>query len=218
MNPERKFHSIIISITTAIIFATWLLLIEIIKSNPFLSVILGGLISIGIYRSLVLLFLTFFRNIRWFKKIILGPYFMEGTWAGYFIGNKNQIRFFVETFEQNLSKLVIRGKSYKEDNGFHGSWIAETTNIDILLGKLSYKYQTDAIDNTFINPGIAEFVFERSSSHKPPIILIGFSSDLYNPKKLIAIEEKISNKTMYDFDAALDNAKKVYERNKNRIK
>lgn len=217
MNPELKFHSIIISITTAIVFFVWLGLNKVIAAHPFFAVVLSGLISLGIYKFLALLFLSFFRNTRMVKRFILGPNYMEGIWAGFFVGHKNRIRLFFEIFEQDLSRTIIRGRVFRDEGGYHGSWIAEDATIDPVRAKLTYHYQTDAIGNTFINPGIASFDIERPAAHKGPVRLIGFSSDLFNPHKLMAFEEKVSDDTIIESRDALEKAKEVYEKYKGHV-
>lgn len=217
MNPELRFHSIIISFTTAIVFLVWLGLNKVITTYPFIAVVLSGLISLGIYKTLALLLLASFRNVRLVKIFILGPRYMEGIWAGFFIGHKNRIRYFFEIFEQDLTRTIIRGRVFRDDGSFHGSWIAEDATIDPLRGKLTYHYQADAIGNTFINPGIGSFDIDRPASHQSPVRLTGFSSDLFNPHKLIAFEEKVSEKTMIESIEALNLAKQIYEKNKGHV-
>ena len=212
MTPELKFHSIVISSTTAIVFSAWVLLNSIIVNYPLAAVVLSGFVSLGIYRFLVIFLLSIFRNVRFFKKFVLGPSFMEGLWVGFFVGNKNKIRLFVEIFEQDISSTTIRGRAFRDDGTYHGSWIAENVTIDINKAKLTYHYQTDAIGNTFINPGIASFEMERQGRNKPPVKLIGFSSDLYSPYKLMAMEDKISEKTMIDCSEAFQKAKEVHKK------
>jgi hypothetical protein len=218
MTPELRFHSIVISITTAIVFLVWLGLNAVIIRFPFTAVVLSGLISIGLYRTLTLLFLSLFRNFGFVKKFILGPRYMEGVWAGFFIGHKNKVRFFFEIFEQNLSRTIIRGRVFRADGSFHGSWIAEDATIDPTRGKLTYHYKTDAIGNTFINPGIGSFDIDRPAGHKAPEKLFGFSSDLFNPHKLVAFEEKILASTMIESAEAFKMAKRIYEKNKDHVK
>ena len=213
MKPIIKFNSIILSITTIIIFITWVNLSELIIKYPELSVVLSGIFSIGVYRMFFLLLSILVKNWIWLKSKVYDNYYLEGTWVGFFIGNGGSVRYYVETFEQDFDSLIIRGKSFNE-NGYHASWIAETNNINVKKGTLSYTYDTDAIANTFINPGIAFFNFERDSLNKAPKSLIGFSSDLYNPKKLKSFEKKISNGTKYEYLQALEKAKEVYETNK----
>ena len=213
MKPIIKFNSIILSLTTIVIFAGWVSLSDLIIKYPELTIILSGIFSIGVYRMFFLLLSLAVKNWIWFKSLVFGNYFLEGTWVGFFIGNEGKVRYYVETFEQDFESVIIRGKSFNE-TGYHASWIAETNNIDVKRGTLSYTYNTDAIGNTFINSGIAFFNFERSCLNKAPNSLIGFSSDLYNPRKFKSFEKKISYNTSHDYVGALDTAKEIYTLNK----
>ena len=217
MNPEQKFHSIVISVTTALVFLVWLGLNQVITKYPFFAVVLSGLISLGIYRALGVLLLSLLRHVKTVKQFMLGPQYMQGSWAGFFVGHNDRIRFFVETFEQDLSRTVIRGRVFRDDGSFHGSWIAEDASIDPVRGKLTYHYRADAIGNTFINPGIADFDLQRPAQHRPPVGLIGFSSDLFAPQKLMAFEDKVSEENLLDSSDGLAKAREVYEKYKSLV-
>ena len=208
----------VVSGTTLVVFGCWTQLIELIARYPVLSILASGVISVGIYRLIATIFLWLFRKSSYIKKRILGPYYMEGTWVGFFIGHQEKVRFFVEFFEQDLNDLVIRGKAFREEDGkYHGSWVSDNVNINTKLGKISYTYETDAIGNTFVNPGIAQFNIERTSKDQPPCRLIGFTSDLFNPQKLKSFEQKISEKTEIDSKEAFNRAKEIFELNKDHI-
>ncbi len=213
MKPIIKFHTLIISITTALIFWGWINLTCLIVKHPYYSVPIAGFVSIGIYRMLVLIIGSILQKWRWFKKQFFGAYYFEGTWVGFFEGNNKKITFFIETFEQELDSIIIRGEAYRADGGYYGNWITEAINFNAKKGTLSYTYNTDAIKNSFINPGIANFIVKRKSHYKPPYQLKGFSSDLFNPNKLIALEEKISNRTDFITDEALAKAKELHKAN-----
>ena len=216
-SPEIKLHLLVISISTAIIFFIWIQFTDIIVKYPFLAILSSGVISVGFYKLILNGCLILFRKSKFFKKWLLGPYYMEGCWIGFFIGNDNTPRFYYEIFEQTLSTLLIRGKSFKE-NEYHGSWTAIDVYIDIKVGRILYIYETDAINNTFVNPGLGKFDFERKSPDKPPFRLIGFTSDLYNPNKLKSIEEKVSDDTtVLEIQDALKKSKELYETYKNII-
>ncbi len=146
--------------------------------------------------------------------MILGASYMEGTWVGFFIGHDETPRFFIETFEQSISDLIIRGKAFKESGEYHGSWIAENTEVNTRTGKLTYTYDADVIGNSHVNPGLAVFTFDRESRDKPPHAMIGFSSDLFNPKKLKSFEEKMSDNTSIIISDAIEKAKEIYSKNK----
>lgn len=79
-------------------------------------------------------------------------------------------------------------------------------------GQLSYQYETDAIRNTFLNPGIVVFQLERSDAMKPAVRMQGFSSDLFNPTKLSALEEKVSENLLFNNAEVFEQAKSLHER------
>ena len=214
MSPELKFHSFIVSATTFIIFTVWTYFTKFIEIYPAASVVTACLVSLGAYRLLTICMLVTFRKFEFAKKFMLGESYMEGTWVGYFIGHDNTPRFYVETIEQDISYLVIRGKAFREDGSYHGTWVSDNAEINTKTGKITYTYEADIIGNSHINPGLATFIFERKSKNDPPHRMIGFSSDLFNPSKLKSLEEKVSNSTSMDIDKAFQKAKEIYSKNK----
>jgi hypothetical protein len=214
MNPELKFHSVIVSLSTLVIFTVWTQLTILVSKYPALSVITASLISIGMYRLLTIVMLAAFRNFPLVKKWILGASYMEGTWVGFFIGHDDTARLYVESFEQDLSGLVIRGKAFKTDKTYHGTWISDNANINARLGSLTYTYEANVIGNSHTNQGLAAFTFERNERETPPYRMIGFSSDLFNPKKLKSFEEKVTNGTTMCVNEAIEKAEEVYLSNK----
>ncbi len=68
MSPELKFHSIIVSLATLIIFTIWTQLTNLVVLYPATSVIAASLVSIGMYRLLAIVILSAFRNITIVKK------------------------------------------------------------------------------------------------------------------------------------------------------
>lgn len=217
MDAETRFHSIVVSVTAVIVVFLWLGVSDFTKSHPTWSILLSGAISPAVYRLLVTVFLAAFRHSKLLKRLILGPIYMQGVWIGFFVTRGNKIRFFVEVFEQGLSRTVIRGRSFHDNGTFHGSWIADHAQVDAIRGRLAYHYETDALGNTFVNPGIAVFQLERPNVSKPPVRMAGFSSDLFNPSKLLAFEEKISDDLLFDNAVALEKAREVYEKHKGLI-
>lgn len=147
----------------------------------------------------------------------MGPYHLEGSWAGFYIGKNGDPRYFIETFEQSFTSLVIRGKAFKENGEFHGGWVTDNANIDVNLGRLTYYFKSDPLSYSSINHGIACFDLDRPAPHKPAQRIVGFSSELIDGIKLRAIEEKISENTLMDIEHSLEKAKEIYIKNKNCI-
>src|SRR4051812_2412529 len=114
MTPTVKLNSIAFGTSTAIVFAAWTKVFELSQLDITYKVILGGLISLGLYRLVATGIIYMVKKNNWVKKFFLGPYYLEGTWVGFYIGVSGNERFLIERFEQDIDTLVIRGKSYSE--------------------------------------------------------------------------------------------------------
>ena len=215
MNPLIKFHSIVLAITTFIVFSLWEALRNVLEYNFSLIIPIAAITTIGFYRVVMFFVEWLILKIRFIKMWIFGAYYMEGVWVGFFIGKEDKVRFYIETFEQDFESITIRGKGFRENEGYFGYWVSDSVNFDVKKGVLNYTYQTDALSNSFINPGLAYFNIERKEQQDKPYRLVGFSADLYNPKKLKSFEEKINDKPDIDnIENALGKAKELYNNNK----
>lgn len=212
MSPEIKFHSFVTSVTTLVVFTTWSLSLSVVSEYPFVSIIAASVFTLGVYRLVNSILMSMFRKCKWVKKFILGASYMEGTWVGFFVGHQNKIRYLVETFEQDLSLLKIRGRVYRDDFTYHSSHISTDASLDTVNGKLSYSYDADAILNTHINAGLARFELVRSGREEAAHHIVGYSSDLFHSNKLTAFEDKMSDATSVELDEALEKAEQVYDK------
>lgn len=221
MKPLIRFNSIVISITTFIMFVLWALLSSTIFTSikvTLIVTVISYFTSIGFYRVVFSALSVIATNWIWFKKKIFGSYFFEGTWVGFFIGDDDKPKYFYEIHEQSLDSFVIHGRSFREDGAIHGVWKVSDPVIDAKHGKLMYYYEADSYRNTFINPGLGSFDFEREEQNSAPIKLIGFSSDLFRPGKLMAFEVKEDDKTIIDHKLLIEKAKKLYNSNRDYFK
>jgi len=226
MIPIKRFNSIVISLTTICVFIIWYYVSIFLKSPPcwlkdfpttqkaIVIFVLTGLLSHSIYKIVFVLFAYVIKQTKWIKKLIFSSSYLEGTWIGFYLGYLGKVRYVIETFEQDLDGLVIRGKAFDENLIFHSTWIANTVNIDPKKGQLSYHYKVESPIEVSDQNGIAFFNFERDNTNKPPESLIGFSADLHLGTKCKATEIKKSNKTIYDISIALNEAKEFFEKNK----
>src|SRR5665647_126175 len=142
MNPLIRLHSIALSITTLIVFYLWRLISTVAVEYPNLKILIAVLISIGIFRLVLTFFKDVLMKIRFIKKWIFGPSYLEGVWVGFFIGRTDKERFYIETFEQDFNSITIRGDGYKEDEGYFGSWTSKNVHFDVRIGSVSYLYET----------------------------------------------------------------------------
>ena len=194
MNPLLRFHCLVLSVTAVTIFYFWKLLFSLVITNSNWVIFITVVTTIGFYRFFTVLFSKVIMNIPVLKKWIFGASYLEVVWADFFIGKEGRIRYYIETFEQDFESIRIRGKGLRESAGYYGSWISNNLNFDVRKGVLVYTYEADALNNTFINPGLASFVVERKKINSVSFRRQGFSVDLYNSKKLKSCKEKISDR------------------------
>lgn len=212
MANYNRLRSIVFTITTAIVFFSWTLLADFIKANLVFGVPLSMIISLGTYR-LILKFVEFIvLKINVVKKCILGNAYLEGKWIGFYIGINNLPRFYIEYFEQDFESLLIRGFCYNDDGSFKGTWTSDKVYINEQKGTIAYTYETNMIDSTNKNQGLAFFDFVREDKRKAANKLVGFSSDIFVPKKLKSFERKLSKEELkLDDISILELAKEFYK-------
>lgn len=215
--PSVKLNSISFAVSTAIVFAAWTKVFELSQISVTYKILLGGLISLGLYRLIANGIIYLIKKSSWVKKIFLGSYYLEGTWVGFYIGVSGNERFLIERFEQDIDTLVIRGKSFSETTKYHATWTASSVNIDTINGRISYMYECFPVNDKSNHNGIAIFNFERNDQYSAPKGLTGFSADLHLGQRTRAMEIKISNKCDFDEALALEEAKKIYAANKDKF-
>ena len=214
MKPLLKLNSIALSITTLIVFTIWTNVFALIQISDFYKILLGGIISLGIYRLLAGGIIWLFQKSKKMKKYFLGGYYLEGTWVGFYIGVSGKERFMIERFEQELDSLVIRGMSFDENIQCHSHWTASNVNIDIVNGKMSYMHITEPIKNNTNTEGVAIFNFKRKGQNSAPTKITGFSADIHLGKRARALGVKISDSCDISDEEALKQAIEVYKQNK----
>lgn len=197
MKPIAKMNSVLLSMTSAAVFGVWANLSKFISTDKHkvIVVFIGVIFSVGFY-NLLLTLLNIILNTNklvFLKKLTLGSEYVQGCWVGFFIRNDGKPSFFYEIYEQTLEKITVRGTAFNENGVFHCNWISNNVNFDSENCEITYYYSNDSIANTHKNTGIASFVGIRTSKMAPITKLRGYSSDLFNPKKLEAQEIKVSD-------------------------
>lgn len=221
MKKYNEYRTIVFTITTALVFALWGILSQIIinsnKLNVLLLSLMGFIVSLGAYRITLKIVESIAIRFRFIKKIIFGRSYLDGIWVGAYIGSNGKPRYFIEYFEQDFNSLIIRSKCYYEDKRYKGDWKSMNASIDEDKGELYYTYETTMKDNGFRNVGFAIFSFDRKNKLSSPNKLFGFSSDIDSGTMNRAVEERIySNKTMTE-EELLDKAIEVYQNNINTL-
>lgn len=63
---------------------------------------------------------------------------------------------------------MIEHHIWRYDDSFKGNWISENVIINEREGTITYTYETDMINSTHKNQGIAVFNFERGRGSDAP--------------------------------------------------
>ncbi|MHB9292737.1 hypothetical protein Holit_01840 [Hollandina sp. SP2] len=101
-----------------------------ITENSFLRALLASVFSYTIYKIIINIFKYSGDKIEPLKKIFLGNEYLAGKWIGYYTGFSGNIRYFVETIEQDFGNITIRGNTYDENMNFHSTYTSEAVGID----------------------------------------------------------------------------------------
>lgn len=210
MTPSLKLHSIAFGLATTLVFSIWTQVAKLGDQYGLLKIILGGLISLGLYRLIATFIIYLTKKSSFIKQKLLGTYYLEGTWVGFYIGVDGKERFIIERFEQDIDSLVIRGKSFNENSMFHATWTATPVNIDPTHGKISYMYECQPINDKSNQNGVAIFNFERPDQYSAAKELRGFSADLHLGKRTKSLEIKMSDSCNIEESKALAEAKKIF--------
>lgn len=218
MSPIAKFNSLVVAVTTAIMYFLWILISKIspdfFGKNWLITNVVAILSSLGFYRLLTSVMKRLFIEIRFIKKIVLGDSYLEGTWVGFYISETREVRYLYETYEQSLEDVLISGYSYKKDKAMHGKWTALNPIIDCKKKSITYYYETEMVERTNKGQGFASFSLQKTKGSKKYDMMQGFSSDLNQTTKVNAIEVKISEECLNDLNEILQKAQEVYEKNK----
>jgi len=194
MTPKAKFQSIILSLTTGIIILLWIAFGKSFEFPEVIIVLSGAFVSLTTYKLLYSLLNYIANQSRLFRMLILHKEFVEGTWVGFYIGMKGEVRFIIEEFKQDLDGLVIKGKGFNENKELHAKWISEISNINARTKKLRYMYEVSPINENMTGYGIADFDLEELNVIDIPQKITGFSSDNHWGKRIKSIEFKIKGK------------------------
>ena len=211
--PEYKFHAYITGFTVTLMYLMITEVIPIFSGLKFGSVSVQPIIAIlstaGIYGTLSSILMTLSRNVEWFKKHLLGAGYLNGTWIGKFTIDNDETIFTVETFEQTISSLKIRGHAFHENGKTFAQWESVAESIKESDGVLTYTYSCSRNQDVFSFEGIGVFKFERTSSHVPPTHIFGYSADMTDGIRNENREKKVSD-SLLPVDEALKLAKKEY--------
>ncbi|MFK3736435.1 hypothetical protein [Massilia sp. TN1-12] len=205
MSPSTKLNALIASTTVSLMYAAISAVSRIEpgwSDNALVSAAVGLLLSAGVYRLLTVAIRWLMERNERVRALVLGPYYLHGTWVGYFKGHNKDFRYTVEHYSQDLESVVILGRSYTENRQVHGFWMSDAVSIDAAKGSLLFTYAFDVVTRDTTLYGVNSSMFERRAAHKPPVAISGFAHDLNDKTRIAMHAEKVSD-DLISCDAAL---------------
>lgn len=205
MTPEAKFHSTIVALVVPIMYFSLRAVLPHLPpagaSRTVGESVIALFASLGVYKLLAQVFMTSFRHFNAVKRWVLGPYYLEGTWVGYYTGSSGDVGYTVETIEQDLSTLVLKGASYSADGNLLARWETNSATVDPVKGTLTYAHICDVIGIAVPHQGIGVFDLRRPAANTPADEIEGYSADLTHGRRARSHEKKISDRGLKKTEA-----------------
>jgi hypothetical protein len=178
------------------------------RLRPIGSLAVGTVASLGLYRAISAALLGVFRRSLWFRRRILGPVFLEGTWVG-FLAHGGSHHFTVEWIDQESGETKIAGREFDASGHAYATWKSAASSVDVGNSRLTYAYSCDIFVQNSGHNGLAVFELVPRGKRKPPHVLDGYSADLTNGNKNTNREYKVSHDHIAD-DVALEYARSIF--------
>jgi hypothetical protein len=225
----KKICNSAILVTSILVFITWKGLIKTelpISDLPFLKYVnqdvlkfvIGYFMAYGFFNFIVFFTINILIKITIEKKIILGSFYFEGTWIGYYFGpekvydSSDNVSYaarkvpviFFQTIQQNIDEIIISNTEayHKGDDNLYKthrcSWHSiSNVSISSSGSLLSYLYHATSIQaDDDLTLGLFTGTFHRKGIFNNPCRIQGQAFNTYSKKyiKTLQIKEKNSIK------------------------
>jgi hypothetical protein len=173
MPPERKFNSFVLSGTLAIMAAalTYVPALSEEKVSKPVEIVVSVLTGTGLYEALSRLIEFLLSRSKKLKRIILGKSYVEGKWAGYWIGHGGRPRYVIENVKQDWSSVLMTGMAFDENLAPHGHWQSVGAAVDGERGNLHAVFAGDIGGQHY------DSIITFRLAGKPPSRMSGFVAD-----------------------------------------
>lgn len=84
MSPITKAHSLAFAIATTCVYSVWHKLTAVQTDWWIINSVITLILSISFYQAVFKLFLFLCQKVRLLRKYILGKFYFEGLWVGYY--------------------------------------------------------------------------------------------------------------------------------------
>jgi hypothetical protein len=182
------------------------------QKDPVIAYLITLVASGGTYEFLARCLSFLVNDIRWIKKRIFGSSFIEGTWAGYYIGLDNVVYYVVETVQQTLTTMSLWGTGFTESGEIRSTWNSQAMDVNPKSRTMVQAYDCTYAKTGQSVDGIGRFTLLHKGG-KPPHRKEGFIADVTDAKRQRVAEEKFSDQIL-DHTEALPFARERWQQSK----
>jgi hypothetical protein len=222
MRNFDRLGALATSLTVAVMFVVIVIAAPVLaplsSSSKAVSILAGAAGSFAVYRGIASGLLSVFRRSVRFRKWMLGPAFLEGTWVGFF-PHSGSHHFTVEFFDQETGETKITGREFDANGKTYATWWSHAASVSVADRRLVYTYSCDVFLRDKQQQGIGVFSLISNGKGRAPHVLDGYATDLVietegsGQKPIIKKdpnrEHKISD-AMLDDAAAIARAKELF--------
>lgn len=175
MKPVTKVNVYFFAITTSLVYYLWDSLALVSTKEPILAYIITFIFSVGFYKGIYKTILFICNHAQFFRKLILGKNFFEGTWVGYY-KYKDEIHFSYEIYYQSIEELYIYGRSFDLDGKNISSWSIVEPYVNLQKSQFSYFYEINdsSFSDYYMGYASSTIIYDK---HNKPYRFDGFAVD-----------------------------------------
>lgn len=155
MSPITKAHSFAFAIATTCVYSIWHKLAAIQTDWWIINSVITLFLSISFYQAVFKLFLLLCQKVRFLRKHILGKFYFEGLWIGYYTVN-GEVEYYYEVVEQDLENISIKEVSFDKSHNYIGTWTIVNPHYNIEDSRLTYYYEMDVAASGDITLGYSQ--------------------------------------------------------------
>ena len=218
MQPEHRVHILTIAGTLVIMY---FLATKVVPNAGWLDTWQGGVAAyvatFGAYKTLHWLLALAINNWRLLRRLFFRSYYVEGTWVGYYYGERGEVRYVVDVIEQRIGRpLHIEGHGYRQDGRVYAEWSSVTASVYAEGHQLIFVFDAHILSTGAKVDGITKFKLSRPKWFAPTWIT-GHATNTASGKRFELNEEKMSNGVVEPTEA-YRKAREFHERTKAAIK
>lgn len=230
MTIETRFHQYVMGVIILVMYTIMTAVFEVWPQwkDPVYAalpvpivLVLGAVLTFVVqkkaYTYLANWLLKIMRQWPWLKRKILGAYYIEGTWVGFYYEDdahlqSGDVYLVVDTITQNLSTVMIQGSGFTTSGDTRATWNSTAAQISENGAELIFIASCTIPRESRKCEAVTHFNLHKSKGKKAPDHFHGTSANIGpNEKMMIVRQKKLGNEPDLTDKKALAAARQYYK-------